>query len=505
MSDAARSTRTILLPLLLAGCTRASVPVPAAKAVVAATAAPDTAAASRERARALLARAVDALGGRDAVATLAGFELELDAYAARGNWQQARVWTDTTPNPVPTKLRQLVDLARGRAVNEFLSTSPGPIRFHYRTQHDPAASWQVDLMRWRLGDDLQRGSAASARTNVASLARQLPQGVLRQAMAADTALRHAGTATRDGRALELLTFPDPGAPRAVTLAIDAASARPAYVAVAGAEVAFDDWRSIDGVPVPYRRVQRADGVVAGTQLVTRVDLRPALDDARFAVPAGFAEAPAPGAPRATRIADRVYRLDDLPGGYHAAFVVGDDGVSVLEAPVSPAHAEAALRLIADSAPGRTVARVFVTHHHNDHVGGLAPYVARGAVVVVGAGLEEAVRRQLPDSLRARVRFETVAARRSFGAGTARIDALPVENGHAAGNVAYFLPASGVLFQGDLFYIPERGVVPPAFTVTEALARAVRDAGLRVRQVVGVHGRTGTWDEVEESRRRAAAR
>jgi glyoxylase-like metal-dependent hydrolase (beta-lactamase superfamily II) len=500
--------RALPTGLLLAACVRGSAPAAPATPVVpratpGAAAPSDTIAASRARAQALLARAIDALGGRDAVLGLAGFELELDALAGRGNWAQARRWTDTVPNAVPTRLRQLVDLRGARALNEFLSTSPGPIQFRYRSQYDSAGFWTVDLMRWRAGDDLQRGGVAGARANLAALARQLPQGAVRQAMLADSALCHVGADTRDGRPIELLTYPDPGAPRLVTLAIDAVSGRPVHVSAGGVETGYDDYRDVRGAPVPFRRVQRADGVVVGTQLVTRVDLQPPLDAARFAVPAGYAEPPAPGAPRATRVAAGIYRLDDMPGGYHAAFVVGDDGVSVLEAPFSPAYGDAALRLIAETAPGRPVTRVLVTHHHADHVGGLAPYVARGAVVVVGAGLEEAVRRQLPDSLRSRVRFETVTARRSFGSGASRVEALPVPNGHADGNVAYFLPATGVLFQGDLFYIPERGAVPPAFSVTDDLARATSAAGLRVRQVIGVHGRTGTWDEVEASRRRAA--
>ncbi|HYW32280.1 MAG TPA: MBL fold metallo-hydrolase [Gemmatimonas sp.] len=153
--------------------------------------------------------------------------------------------------------------------------------------------------------------------------------------------------------------------------------------------------------------------------------------------------------------------------------------------------------------GKPVTHVFVTHHHNDHVGGLGPYVARGAVVVVGAGLEEALRRQLPDSLRARVTFEAVRARRTFGDGESRVDAIPVPNEHADGNVAYHVPAARALLQGDLFYIPERGAVPPAFPVTTAMMHALRDAGVSVEQVIGVHGRMGTWAEVEQSARRRA--
>jgi glyoxylase-like metal-dependent hydrolase (beta-lactamase superfamily II) len=154
--------------------------------------------------------------------------------------------------------------------------------------------------------------------------------------------------------------------------------------------------------------------------------------------------------------------------------------------------------MATVAPGMPVRRVFVTHHHGDHVGGLAAYVARGAVLVVAAGLEEAIRRQLPDSLRARVRFDTVATHRGFGDGASRIDAYAVPNAHADGNLAFHLPGAGVLFQGDLFYIPERGPVPTAFPVTLALDRLVRTRGLRVQHVVGVHGRTGSWSEVQRS-------
>ena len=77
-------------------------------------------------------------------------------------------------------------------------------------------------------------------------------------------------------------------------------------------------------------------------------------------------------------------------------------------------------------------------------------------------------------------------------------AIPVPNTHAEGNVAYWMPASRTLFQGDLFYIPERGAVPGAFPVTDSLAAAARAHGIRPALVIGVHGRSGTWAEVEES-------
>jgi glyoxylase-like metal-dependent hydrolase (beta-lactamase superfamily II) len=272
----------------------------------------------------------------------------------------------------------------------------------------------------------------------------------------------------------------------------------AVQAGSGAITEFSAYRAVAGIQVPHRRVVRANGVAVSEVVVAAVDLSPALGDARFAVPDGYSDPPAAGAPRATALAEGVYRLDGMPGGYHALFVVAEDHVVVLEAPISAEGSAAALAVIRATAPDRPVRRVMLSHHHGDHVAGAGAYVADGATLVVGAGLEEAVRRQLPEALRADVRFDAVDAPRTFGGGAARIEAYPVPNGHAEGNVAYFLPASGILFQGDLFYIPERGPVPPAFDVTADLDRVIRTHDLGVRLIVGVHGRAGTLAELKAS-------
>jgi glyoxylase-like metal-dependent hydrolase (beta-lactamase superfamily II) len=81
-----------------------------------------------------------------------------------------------------------------------------------------------------------------------------------------------------------------------------------------------------------------------------------------------------------------------------------------------------------------------------------------------------------------------------------VEAVPIPNEHADGNVAYFVPDGRVLFQGDLFYIPERGAIPKQFPVTDALVRVLRANDLKPEHVIGVHGRTGTWTEVESALR-----
>ena len=488
------------LALLAVLCLAAPLP---ARAQQPAAAAADSVRASRDRALRLLRAAEEALGGRGVVSGARGYDVRHRG-TVRNAWQQARRWTDTTAVN-PNEVRVVLDLAGRRALRETNSVSPGEIRFNLLTVFDTAGARQVDLLRWRTGTDVARAPAAQARATLAGLERLLPHTAVRQGLGADS-LRFAGETERGGRRLAAVSWTD-AAGRPATLWTDAATGLPAMVSGdgPGSTLEWSDYRVVDGLRVPHRQVVRAGGQVFTDNRVASVDVRPGLGDGVFALPAGYADPPAPGEPRATRIAEGVYRLDGMPGGYHAAFVVQDDGVTVLEAPTSPQYTEVALRLIGETAPGRKVLRVLVTHHHSDHVAGLAPYVAAGATLVTGAGIEEGVRRQLPDSLRAAARFQGVAERASFGTGAGRVDVYAVPNTHADGNLAFHLPAARVLFQGDLFYVPERGPVPPAFPVTEALARVVRERGLAVETVVGVHGRTGTMAEMRESLAKRGAR
>lgn len=173
---------------------------------------------------------------------------------------------------------------------------------------------------------------------------------------------------------------------------------------------------------------------------------------------------------------------------------------VIESPLNAAYARQQLALIR-GVTDKPIRYVVVTHHHGDHTGGLSVLAATGATLVVPGGAAVAIRRQLDRAGVHDAKIEEVAERRRFGSGERLIDVHRIATSHADTNLLIHIPSQKLLFQGDLFYVPERGAVPPAFAVTSDLDRAVRALGLQIASIAGVHGRVATAADMAESLRR----
>jgi glyoxylase-like metal-dependent hydrolase (beta-lactamase superfamily II) len=191
---------------------------------------------------------------------------------------------------------------------------------------------------------------------------------------------------------------------------------------------------------------------------------------------------------------------------NAGFVVGNDGVLVVDALGSPALASELLAEIRRVTP-LPVRWVVVTHYHADHIYGLQVFRAAGATVLAHADGRaylnsdtarqrlEASRRDIAPWIDART--ELVAADRWLTEPVTRLDlgALTVEvrhtgPAHTAEDLVVWVPQRGALFAGDLFFA---GRVP---FVGQADSRRWIGAldgllALRPRVVVPGHGSVST--------------
>ncbi len=148
------------------------------------------------------------------------------------------------------------------------------------------------------------------------------------------------------------------------------------------------------------------------------------------------------------------------GTSNAGFVVGSDGVVVIDAQRTPPEGAAQLALIAKITP-KTVATIVVTHADPDHVGGLPAYptvaqvimqenahaqILAGAADPHGGPLFGPMYRDLaathkPD--------QTVAALDRITAAGIRLELIHVAPAHSSGDLVVYLPKQKVVFAGDI--------------------------------------------------------
>lgn len=292
---------------------------------------------------------------------------------------------------------------------------PGGVVFSNSVALTPSGGWSVDVARWRSGDDLTFTAPAAAVAAEAQWERAFPHLALEQARqssdlsSGETWIRYHDAA---GETVELTLSPISGLVMKAAV-IKNAPAQP--------EIYYEEYALREGVMMPART-----RLVLGAQLLEDLRLVETRLDSRtgtlFQQPAGYREPPT-GQAHIRQIAPSVYFFDHLPGNYHSLAVDQGSHFVLLEAPQSPAYAEAQLRLLQEVAPNKPVRYVLVTHHHSDHIGGLKPYVESGATLIVPEGAEVSIMRQLTArGVTAEPKFEVVRDRWTIGTGAIQVDA-----------------------------------------------------------------------------------
>jgi len=170
-------------------------------------------------------------------------------------------------------------------------------------------------------------------------------------------------------------------------------------------------------------------------------------------------------------------------------------------------------------PSKPIRYVVVTHHHDDHSGGVRSYVAEDVAVVTTPANRRYFERMAagnftvtPDDQSERrrpVRFEFVeGGRRVFTDGRQTVEIVDIGPGpHAREMLVAYLPNEKLVFQGDLVNLPNHGRWMPS-TVNDATLHfydSLQRLGLRVERVAAVHGPTVTLEDLRKAVERKRAR
>jgi hypothetical protein len=450
--------------------------------------------------------AILALGGEDALAAIRildmdirGHELILDAFEQEGG-----------PKPVEyDEIRHILDFegkrTRLRKAVYIASERPGRV-MTFVTAPDLAA------MLFAMPDGNERTMPArklDLMDGHETLALH-PLRLLHTALAAPDLKRHAD-AVQDGRATHHLSFTWEGLD--VHVHLDAATDLPYVTEVRGARPYDFSWamwgdltvrttwynwvQHASGFRIPYQWDIARNGMPYMSRMIVGMRVNPELEAGLLDIPDGIREAwdarESAGPPPLTeriQVADGVTVV--VTEFFPAVVVEQEDGLVLVETPISPASTQHLLMRMAERWPDKPVKAAVVAANALTQFGGVAALAEAGIPVYVSAD-SEPVFDALVAAHTGRPDWQVtyVSQPTPIGQGPNRLEVHPGQGVNTGRTLLAFFPEHGLLYGGSTLF-------PPGMTLTSSHARweiqaAVERAGWDVRNAFSMFMPLTAWE------------
>jgi glyoxylase-like metal-dependent hydrolase (beta-lactamase superfamily II) len=489
--------RTLLLSLtLVAGLAAAASP-------------PTVTEKSQVRARKVLDQAVAAIGGAEALQSIDVVRLEL-----KGETYPRLQMATPAPPFEPGKFHEilLLDLKKNRMMLEQRTDGAG-FETHNTVVIADGEGTNYDH-RARTATPIP--AAQTTQQQFIQYHRRLPHLILRQALERANSMRYLGEDLYEGRAHNVVTFVMADTQQ-VALFVDAKTGLLSKYELVftdplkgqqTSQIRFGDYTSAGKAKVPQQWSWQFAGDLAA-RYRANIEFNPAVDDRTFQVAAdGFQKVPPVPLTlpeNVEQLADNVIVVHNVAAQNYNTMAVGfRDYVVAIEAPGTSESAERVIQQIKQAMPGKPIRYVVVTHHHSDHIGGLRTFIAEGATVITTRAnrsvIETMAAAPINDRLARSPRKPELlfveGGRRVMTDGEQTLELIDVgPNPHAKEMLVAWLPKQRVVFQGDLFFLPNNNApFGPPQESTIAFAKTMKDKGLAPLRIGSVHGRTASFEE-----------
>jgi glyoxylase-like metal-dependent hydrolase (beta-lactamase superfamily II) len=464
---------------------------------------------SQVRARKIIDEAVTAIGGRTALESIEVVRLDLQGES----FPRLQM---TTPNPPfePSRFHEtlLLDLNRNRLLLEQRTSGAG---------FDGDVTVAIANGEGTVYDNRARTAtpvppAQASQQQFIQYNRRLPHLLLRQALERPNSLRYLGEDTFDGRRHHVVTFVMADTQQ-VALFVDAKTNLVSKYELVftdplrgqqSSQIIFGNYTNVGKLKVPQQWSWRFAGDLVARYKVD-IEFNPALNERSFEVAAeGYrkvAALPQTLQESVEQLADNVIVVHNVADQNYNTMAVGfRDYIVAIEAPGSSEGADKVIQKIKEAMPGKPIRYVALTHHHSDHIGGLRSFIAEGATVITTRA-----NRGVVDAMAAAPQNDRLASaprkpeflfveggRRVLTDGEQTLELIDVgPNPHAREMLIAWLPRQRIVFQGDLFFVPNNDApVGPLQTSTLDFAKKLQEKGLAPQRIASVHGRTATIEE-----------
>ena len=478
------------------------------------------------QARQVLEAGITAMGGLEALRAITDITREMSgtrtdegqglAPVARRSDYFRTADAPVTNHPKVTSVRDL----RGQRASELLEDEilgGQPIKRRTVVTANAAFTVWYDYIHQAVQPVPQAGVAATR----AAMNRRYPESLLQIAWNRPETLRWLGESEYEGRKQRVIMFVDADGTM-VTMFFDQQTGRLTKTESLGdnpvlgdvaTEVVYSDYRPVGKLSLPFRTIDKTGGVMLQDLRATAItlDTRPA--DSLFTAPEGFVTREPTAPMTVTKLGEDVYAV---LGSYNSIFVVFSDYILVLEAGGSSGYSQSVIAKIKETAPGKPIRYLVLTHFHFDHLSGVRSYIAEGATLITTPSartvieklIAPATHRMRPDQLSRSPRapvFEAINTKRVFEDAAHRVELYDISpNPHCAEMLIAYLPKEKILFEADMFDLEMPGRPGTGGNDTVDLADKLKRLGLEVERIVPVHGRPGTMDDLRLSLSRRAA-
>lgn len=274
-------------------------------------------------------------------------------------------------------------------------------------------------------------------------------------------------------------------------------------------VYYANWKSLHGMVLPSNRIEQRNGVLWQSMQILDTRINVPLDEKNFAMDAKAAAKSLQSKGWKRSFSDR-RRVELAPGielyrgAWNATLIRQDDGVLVLEAPISATYAQGVFAKARSEFPGVPIKGVLSTSDSWPHVAGVREAVAEDLPVYaldlnrpLLERLVNAPHRLDPDRLQTMPKaahWNTVAGKVEIGHGANRVVLYPLRGASTGRQYMVYFPQQHLLYASDtLAFNPDHSLYDPE--LVHEVMQAVAREHLQVDTVFAMHEGPTSWREV----------
>lgn len=267
-----------------------------------------------------------------------------------------------------------------------------------------------------------------------------------------------------------------------------------------------------GIHYPVQWDVQQNGMTQASVFLTKVEFNPTLPAGAFIiaeeVKAAFrdrikhADEIRLGSP--TRPIQEIAKgVIQIPGNFNTAIIQQEDGLIILEAPVSSVYSKSVIEEAHRRFPNLPIKAVVTTSDAWPHIGGVREYVARGMPLYI-LDLNQPILERLiaaphlvqPDTLALHSRktiFKVVSSKTVVGQGANRFELYPIRSETGERMMMVYFPEHHLLYASDLAQPFKSGSWIPQYLFE--LRTAVQREKLVVDRVFAMHMTPFAWSEL----------